>query len=267
MRQIEFDELRAIQLEILKKVDEYCISHSINYSLAYGTLIGAVRHKGYIPWDDDIDIMMPRMDYDSFLRGFNGAYTDLKVVSPESFNSYYAPYANVYYTKTKLEEPHIKQCFADLGVKIDVFPVDVVPDDYRDYTRLFLMSKKLNKLRSYKVLSLYKEDGTISIKNFIKRLVITPMPFSLLNYWNKRILKKVDANSRYVDIILWTAYPYKRFSKELIQETTRVRFENIEVNIAKGYDQILSIIYGDYMKLPPVEKQIAKHDFVAYWKG
>ena len=96
MKEIGIDELKKLQVEMLVLIDEFCQHNNIRYSLSSGTLIGAVRHKGYIPWDDDIDIMMPREDYDRFVSTFNGAYGHLSLLAPEINCNYYAPYANVF---------------------------------------------------------------------------------------------------------------------------------------------------------------------------
>lgn len=266
MKQITIDELRALQLEILKKVDEFCYRNGINYSLAYGSLIGAVRHKGYIPWDDDIDIMMPRKDYNAFLCGFNGAFPDLRVVSPETISSYYAPYANVYNINTVLEEPNIKHGIPDLGIKIDIFPVDVVPSNYSEYKKKVNQSCNINKWRHYKVLHFFNQEEKVSIRFIGKKIISFLIPFYHLNSRLNSMLKSSSQESEYVDIIIWPVYMYKRFLSDLFKETIRVPFENIEVNIAKGYDGILTSIYGSYMQLPPEDQRIAKHGFIAYWK-
>lgn len=266
MKEIGFEELRSIQLDILKKVDEYCEQNNIQYSLAYGSLIGAVRHKGYIPWDDDIDIMMPRHDYNQFLSAFNGTYSHLRVISPEIVSSYYAPYANVYLTTTKLIEPHVNHGFKDLGVKIDIFPVDSVPSDVIEYERLFKRSSELCRWRSFKSTPIRNQNGTLSIRSIVKRIISFLIPFFYLNNELRKMQKEIDNNTEYLDIILWPIYKYKRFSHKFFRETIRVPFENIEVCIAKGYDGILTSIYGSYMELPPLENRVAKHDFIAYWK-
>ena len=93
-----------MQVDILAAVDKFCEQNNIRYSLSSGTLIGAIRHNGYIPWDDDIDLMMPRADYDRFISTFNGVVEHLSVMAPELNANYYAPYANVYDNRTHLNE-------------------------------------------------------------------------------------------------------------------------------------------------------------------
>jgi lipopolysaccharide cholinephosphotransferase len=266
MKQISFEEIRSLQLEILKKIDEFCIQNNLQYSLAYGSLIGAVRHKGYIPWDDDIDIMMLRRDYNIFLSNFNGVYPQLKVVSPESVPSYYAPYANVYMTSTKLVEPNIKHGLTNLGIKIDVFPVDNVPSNDSEYKRMFLQSCRINKWRRYKILHFFNQDEEVSFRFVAKKIISFFIPFCYLNKKLTKMLEQSNKESEYTDIIIWPVYKYKRFSSDLFNETIRVPFETIEVNIAKGYDGILTSIYGSYMQLPPEEQRVAQHGFTAYWK-
>ena len=89
MKAILPEELNVIQLDILDDIHQFCVNNNIRYSLAFGSLIGAIRHHGYIPWDDDIDIMMPRPDYDVFINSFNGAYKHLVVAAPELDWNYY----------------------------------------------------------------------------------------------------------------------------------------------------------------------------------
>lgn len=127
MRLISFEEHKKIQLSILRDIDVFCQKNQIKYFLAFGTLLGAIRHKGFIPWDDDIDIAMPRPDYNKFILSFNGMVDNLKVLAPEIDLDYYAPYANVYDTRTVLEEKGTSHLKFEIGVKIDVFPIDGVP--------------------------------------------------------------------------------------------------------------------------------------------
>ena len=128
MRRItDIQELRGVQLGILDDIHAFCVDNGIRYFLACGTLIGAVRHKGYIPWDDDIDLYMPRDDYERFINEFKSVSGNCRVLDPKKEKHYYYTYAKVVDKRTLLVEPE-----ADgyrIGVYVDVFPVDYVTDN------------------------------------------------------------------------------------------------------------------------------------------
>ena len=130
MKQINIEEIRKLQISILLYVHEFCKKNNIRYSLSGGTLLGAVRHKGYIPWDDDIDIMMPRPDYERFVNEFNENRKDVeyKVICSYNDSQFFQPFAKVVNTKTFLKETY-KRPVAQMGVYIDVFPIDGLPND------------------------------------------------------------------------------------------------------------------------------------------
>ena len=129
MKEISIEELKDLQTGIAVMVHDFCQEHGIRYFLGYGSLIGAVRHKGYIPWDEDIDLGMPRPDYERFIHTFPGAYPDLKVFAPELDPGYYAPYANVCLEGTLLVEQNLSHHGREIGVKVDIFPIDGAPSD------------------------------------------------------------------------------------------------------------------------------------------
>lgn len=124
-KEIKVEELKQIQLDILKFVDKFCKENNLKYFLAYGTLLGAVRHKGYIPWDDDIDIIMFREDYEKFVTTFKDV--NYKVFATEVNSKYPYPFAKVGDTRTYYME-EIKDVI-DTGVNIDVFPLDYLPEN------------------------------------------------------------------------------------------------------------------------------------------
>lgn len=135
-RQIkDIEEIKKIQLEILKYVDQFCSQNNIKYALGYGTLIGAVRHKGFIPWDDDIDIIMRRNDYNRFIELFSKETGRYKVWSHNLQTDYPIPYAKVTDEKTlKLEGTNY---YVERGVDIDVFPLDDLPNDEKAVDKVF----------------------------------------------------------------------------------------------------------------------------------
>ncbi len=135
MREIGVNELKLIQLEILDVVAKFCEEHGINYWIDCGSLLGAVRHKGYIPWDDDIDLGMLRPDYDRFMKEFNGTHPGYEFHCVENDPKFYAPFGKVLDTSTELYEPDEKGI--KLAVCIDIFVYDNAPDDDKTANEMF----------------------------------------------------------------------------------------------------------------------------------
>lgn len=268
MKEIDTEELKQIQLEILLKIDEFCDKENIKYTLAYGTLIGAIRHKGYIPWDDDIDIAMPRPDYNRFINSFNGFCDYLVVLAPELDLDYYAPYANVYDIRTVLDEKRISHRGVEIGVKIDVFPVDATPDDLSDYQRVVYKIRRKNELLEIKRTPFFPVSN---YKVFIMRL-INYLNSLFYNYSEiqKQIIDLVRIipfdKAKYVDTLSYPVYDDTRVSRVFFENYIDVEFEHRRFKCIQNYDDYLHRIYGDYMKLPPIEKQVPHHGFKAYWK-
>lgn len=266
-REIDIDELKLIQLEILQSIHDFCIKSNIKYSLAYGTLIGAIRHKGYIPWDDDIDIMMPRDDYERFLESFDGAYNNLIVLAPEKTKNFYAPYANVVKTDTVLIESRTS-AGQQLGIKIDVFPIDSVPEDKSELVKLY------KKVRVYKYLISIKNARYSDFNSFIGKVagcflkaMVHFIPLG--NLLNGMAIKSNEKNmkSDMVNNIVWCAKDEKAcFLRKDMADYIDVDFENHKFKSICGYVDFLRAHYGDYMQLPPEEQRIPHHGFSAYWK-
>lgn len=261
------EEIREIQLDLLLSFDDFCNRNNIHYSLAYGTLLGAIRHKGYIPWDDDIDLCMLREEYEK-----------LEEALPEELNSMYSfctlrrnkkwsrPYGKFYNTKT-VEIEKSKDNIG-IGVGIDVFPIDDVPDNQKKFEsfrkkRLFLI-----QARTIKNLVVSKE------RSFIKNAYIIICRLLLILFSNRFLAKCIDKYARannnkgYKSVFRScdTIVGKKSFSKSLFDEYVNVEFENNTFKAMYGYDLYLKACYGDYMKLPPVEQQISHHSFMAFWK-
>lgn len=267
MKKIELEELKQLQLDILVEVDKYCQKNEIKYSLAYGTLIGAIRHKGYIPWDDDIDIIMPRADYERFLRDFNSISGDLRVISPYTSPKYYAPYANVINEKTILYED--VQHGVEIGVKIDVFPVDNVPNTKDGQIKLFHRVKQITRL-----INIVATRGKADSDSLKSRLfyICARIFFPYLSFTRmlNDLAKKADrdySESKYVNNIVWCAAKEKGcFKKVDLDSYIDIEFEGHLFKSLAGYEDFLSTHYGNYMELPPIEKRITHHKFDAYWK-
>lgn len=260
MKTIPFAEQRAIQLKLLQEISEFCNKNDITYFLAYGTLIGAIRHKGFIPWDDDIDIAMPRNDYEHFVRTFNDAYPFSKVVDMHNNKKYGFAFAKVHDTRTIVfETQYAQDCF---GVYVDVFPLDGIKGESQIYKSL-----KLRKLLHTKKANYTQRKLSKKIINFIGKIVLLP-------YSVHSLLKLVEKNA--------TLYPFgttpkcacivEPFGTKEIVDTSIFssaidgEFEGKKYKIPIGYDKWLRSIYGDYMQLPPKEKRVTHHVYEAWWK-
>ena len=131
-------EIKSLQMEILCSIHNFCVNNNIRYSLAYGTLLGAIRHKGYIPWDDDVDILMPRPDYEKFLKLYPGYNKNHTVQTYINDDSYYLAFAKVYDNRTELIVFPTRT-----GVFVDIFPVDGLPDSVELSRRYYKDKLKL----------------------------------------------------------------------------------------------------------------------------
>jgi len=268
MTQFSIDEMKSFQLEMLKKIADYCDKNNLIYFLAYGTLLGAVRHKGYIPWDDDIDIIMPRRDYNLFLEKFNGQISNLVVAAPEIDTEYYAPYANVYDNRTILVEEIVSHGKLELGVKIDIFPLDYVPSDYIIYDKLWKQSR-FDTLRLFsKTMKLSFFHGFERIKLAIRKIQFS---FESIKKIQERHLKLINnpiykSEGPLVDVIALMWNRKLALSQDCYFPAKKLLFEGCEFNVPNDYDKVLRNLYGDYMQLPPEKDRIAKHCFKAYWK-
>lgn len=269
MKRIELDELKSIQVEILSKVHSYCVENNIRYSLTAGTLLGAIRHKGYIPWDDDIDIAMPRPDYDRFLNGFNGAYPDLYVIAPELNWNFYAPYANVCDNRTVLYENSNGHRGIEMGIKIDIFPIDGVPEDESVFiyklNRINLLNSIMwNKRRILKRNSLKNIKSTLK-SILIKVLYICRSYSSFQKELHRIVISHPYEESQYAQCWVFSVYN-GRFKKTMFEEYIDLSFEGRQFKAIKDYAVWLTALYGDYMQLPPIKKRVGHHNFKAYWK-
>ena len=267
MRIIELEDQKIIQLKILQEVASFCNDNGIRYYLAYGTLLGAVRHKGYIPWDDDIDIMMPRPDYIKFIKTFNGYSIKSRVDSHLLDSAYPWPFAKVIDTNTVMEE-HIKYAYKEMGVYIDIFPIDGVSADkgklsrqyqYIKLLKLLLSVKRGKKFRSRKpwqnfLLNFSSLLSFISYPKLIKRFDTTVSKYGFDESVNTAIL--VMAGYGKNEII----------PKNFYDEIVNLNFEGFSFNAPGEYKQWLEHIYGDYMTPPPPEKRITHHAYIAYYR-
>lgn len=267
INQILIDELKVIQMDILSAIDDFCKKNHIRYSMSCGTLLGAVRHKGYIPWDDDIDIYLPREDYKRLIDNFPEVYMgNVKIASLERDSIWERPYAKAYDDRTILQENVLVK--GDIGVNIDIFPIDDVPDDDSEWQTYDRWRRFLQKMYLMKYLPIKKERGLI--KNGILYLVRILTWFYTRRKWSQkldRLAQKYNGKGYHRCFECCQGLYLKRpFSKKLFDNLIDIQFEDRCYKAYADYDAYLRNGYGDYMQLPPEEKRVPHHDFIAYWK-
>ena len=262
-RRLSEEEIKEVELGVMDYIHNLCQKENINYSLAYGTLLGAVRHKGYIPWDDDVDISLKRDEYDKLyqavLRDNDPIY---KVASWENDARYPYPFYRVYDARTVYENNYIENDI-DLGICVDVFPFDYYAD----------VNKEMVKLDTYRRLSVYTLYGIHSknagLKNIIRYLLVLVFRLTRVKTWNKKMnLLSMQANDNdSIDYLMENKRTSTKFEKTLLDKVMDSPFEDRTYKIPEASHQILSAIYGDdFMEIPPVEKRVKHDDFVAYIK-
>lgn len=260
---ISIEELKDIQLGILQHVHDFCVKNDIRYTLAFGTLLGAVRHKGFIPWDDDIDIAMPRPDYDRFLALYNGddKYSLCDFAKDENYNYAYAKVEDV---RTVVEE---KVNMKNLGVNIDIFPVDCMYDTLEEsekYLEEIVRQKtkiRIKLLQDSHKMKIHKRIGL----QVAKLLYHFASQRKMVDKLRTFVANRGKKGSRYVGVLLCNTT--KIIPRSVFDSYIPLEFEGKIFYAVKDYDTWLKAEYGDYMTPPPVGERTSPHTLCKiYWK-
>lgn len=268
MVDINLEKVHNIQLEMATEVKRLCEEHNIRYFLIAGTLLGAIRHNGFIPWDDDMDIGMLREDYERFIEVCK---VDLKfdyyLQTWHTDPQFGLPIAKIRKNGTKFVEKASANNQIHSGIYIDIFPYDNIPDSN------FLRKKHKWLTYLYKRSILIKNNYDLEInkttieKFFIKTLKLTvklfPKAYIIKKYTNQMKKYNKCANTEKITIF-GGAYSYEKeaIRREWITNVVMVEFENIQFCIPKEAKLMLNSIYGDYLKLPPEDKRYNRHGIV-----
>lgn len=268
MKKISFEERKEIGLKILDEIERVCKLINIDFYLAYGTLLGAIRHKGFIPWDDDIDIWMKRADFEKFVAIFNEVSTsDFRILSYHNDDDYPFLASKVVYTKTHVEEKLMKP-IKDLGIWVDIFPLDYL----NHYSAA--NTERLIKLEHKRWVALYSVSTVFAkIKLYFYDKIQGDTNKSDFSRKPGAITREINDISRSTEYSEYFRSPTSERSMILFYDskdfdtTVRVPFENRTYPVPSGYESLLKNIYGNYMQLPPENKRrIDQHLKVAVWK-
>ena len=256
-------EIKQVELGILDYIVDICNKYNLIYYLSYGTLIGAIRHKGFIPWDDDIDISMPRDDYEKFLKIASSGQTNSKYKCLVPLvDGYYYEFAKVIDTSTIVEDVSVQS--TENGVWVDIFPLDGLKKSDK-ISHLSLMI--LNRCRAASVNNHFphKTRGVLLPIEYVFWKVCRLIGFKTFLKKSLKLSSKYKySDSKYVGYA--SSYPaYNKYLlKEWFDKTILVEFEGRKYAAPVKYDEYLKMQYGNYMQLPPEEKRIS-HDMHAYW--
>ncbi len=270
MVEINSLQLKEIQLKILREIHEICINNEIRYSLAFGSLLGAIRHKGFIPWDDDIDIALPRPDYDRFVEYCKNNETPFALISNATDEKYCKLFSKAFAKNTVVIDVG-NRFGCDVGVSVDVFPIDGLGDTLKkakknfekfNFSRELLVAVNWRKFTRSKSRSAIYEPARFAF--YLLSRPVKP----------KRIINKIEKAYRSINFdtsrfagVTCGAYRLKEIMpQEIFAEYVDVQFEGETFKAFKNYHHYLTALYGDYMTLPPENKRVSHHDYVAYFK-
>lgn len=268
MKELSLLQIKQIELNVLKNFDLFCREHNIQYMLSNGTLLGAIKYNGFIPWDDDIDVFVPRKDYDRLVRDFSNS-DKYELLCNERNKSYVFPFAKLS-DKTTLIANQTTLSDYHCGVHIDIFPLDYWHEDIN------IAKKQANKIQALchnlgmSIARLSK--GRTFLRTCFKTVWILYARLKGYKRISNRLTKETrialnNAGKNTCGCVVWPIYGEKEIHPtSVFSGVTMVEFEGEMFPAPIGYDTYLRNLYGDYVLDPPLDKQKSHHKFLAYKK-
>lgn len=267
-------DIQNVSLELLKDVHDFCIRHKITYTLFGGTMIGAIRHHGFIPWDDDVDIAMPRSDYEKFIKTYKSSHGyELNCFEKGGCELAFARVCEMEKTLVYSTLPWLDH---ETGVSIDVFPLDGVPDESKkakSYFRKIHFLWTCVKLHRVSRRRLSSANNTkMKFNIFVRKLLFGNLITDNVN-WVKRHVKACKnipyGSTRHFANLSFMEYKMKEYQLlDDFESVILMPFEDGEFCVCNGYDRLMRSKYGDYMNLPPEDQRGRKHGGArSFWKS
>jgi lipopolysaccharide cholinephosphotransferase len=262
-KNVTIREIQKMCYEILKDVDRVCKENEITYYLSGGSLLGAVRHKAFIPWDDDIDLMMPRNDYERFIKEAPSLLSErFKINSLKTDPDWVRQFARVWDSKTRIKYQTIDE--GEYGIFIDIFPIDGTPTEERKSNLFFKKMKYYDVMRNAALRNSFQENEKMQgIKKILKPIAKKKGGRYYAAKMDGLAARYPFDTSEYIAVSVVNHYGSKEKMKrtDIYNSTVELPFEDGMYPAPDGYDTYLKALYGDYMKLPPQAEQISDHMF------
>ncbi len=262
----DLDDIKALEVDILSKFDDFCTKHNLKYCLTGGSLLGAVRHGGIIPWDDDIDIGMFRPDYNRLLKLASEMPEECRLFSIEKGDRSARLYGRIcnmkYVSVDKYYEANLSNYFG-----IDIFPLEAVPSDKKEFANFAKKVRLLRRMFIFSNSALFKGNG------FLRAYVLKPIPIIICKIIGakriyrmfRNLIDKIDYdNAEYIALLTGQYTENEQYPKDKYYDLTRIDFEGLKLPAMVTYDEYLTRLYGDYMQLPDEAHRQPHHSFDLY---
>ncbi len=263
MEKLTPDEYKRVVLNILIKIDDLCRKNGIKYMIFYGTLLGAVRHKGFIPWDDDIDIIMKRDEYEKLLGIIHNTDCGLNFISIETNPDTIYVGGKICDTSTIMHEKHFKSV-EGYGAFVDVFPFDYATNDSK------IREKEQRNLRRYALLLAHSSRTGFEKGKSIKTIILRTLVFIISRPMNTQnmirklhsfVIRQNTIHSDFYRILYGDTFPVADLDR-----VSDIEFEGHVFMAPADPDKILRKLFGNYMQLPPESERINKHQLECYYR-